>query len=44
VDSGGPNESCIRWVSDSPVGRGNFDGEFVRLLRPLVITKNAVIR
>jgi len=25
--SGGPRETCIRWGSRSPMGRGNFEGE-----------------
>jgi len=25
-DSGGPKEPCIRWGSDLPMGRGNFEG------------------
>jgi len=27
MGSDGPKESCIRWGSSSPMGRGNFEGE-----------------
>jgi len=26
-DSGGPKEPCITWMSRSPMGRDNFEGE-----------------
>ena len=29
VDSGGPNEPCIRWGPDPPMRRGNFEGAAV---------------
>ena len=33
MDLGGPREPCIRWGPDPPMGRGNFEGERVSIVK-----------